>query len=292
MTDTAPNAAAHFRQCRAAVLENVPLARDTYRVRLHAPDIAAAIRPGQFLMLRWPNGTDPLLGRPFALYDTVLDAQGQPVALDIVYLVVGKLTRLLTTLTQNDSLDVWGPLGHGFPDITGVAHVALVAGGIGQTPFLAHVRDLLGQRGYGSQPARQQVQQVSLYYGARSADLLAGVDDFRAAGAAVHIATDDGSTGQRGFVTALLQQHWANPPAAPLQHLIGCGPEPMLRTLAQLAERWQLPCHVSLETPMACGVGICFSCVTPIRTAAGWDYRRVCVDGPIFAANALVWDHC
>jgi dihydroorotate dehydrogenase electron transfer subunit len=268
----------------ADVLEHVGLARQTYRVRLAAPELARAIRPGQFLMLRLPGHSDPLLGRPFALYDTVLEG-GNPVAVDIVYLVVGKVTGLLAQARPGDRVEVWGPLGNGFPELHGFDHVGLVAGGIGQTPFLAHVRELLGTRGYGGRPAaRRGAAKVSLYYGVRSADLAAGVDDFRAAGADVHLASDDGSLGHHGYVTALLEKH------GPPQHLVGCGPEPMLRALAKLAERWGVPCHVSLETPMACGVGICFSCVTRVRTADGWDYRRVCVDGPVFDAAGLTWD--
>jgi dihydroorotate dehydrogenase electron transfer subunit len=158
----------------------------------------------------------------------------------------------------------------------------LVAGGIGQTPFLAQVRELLGGRGYGGRPARRTAQRVSLFYGVRTADLAAGVDDFRAAGAEVHLASDDGSVGFRGFVTQLLQQQTPRP-----GHLVGCGPEPMLKALAELAGDWGVPCHLSLETPMACGLGICFSCVTKVRTADGWDYRRVCVDGPVFDVQSL-----
>jgi dihydroorotate dehydrogenase electron transfer subunit len=264
------------------VVENVPLARQTYRVRLHTPEMARAIRPGQFLMIRLPGHSDPLLGRPFALYDTVLDDKYEPASLDVVYLVVGKLTGLLAGLRPGDGVEVWGPLGNGFPDYDGVDHIALVAGGIGQTPFLAHVRDLLGTRGYGGRPARRMARRVSLYYGVRTADLAAGVDDFRAAGAGVHLASDDGSLGFRGFVTQLLERH-ERP-----QRLVGCGPEPMLHALAKLARAWGVSCDVSLETPMACGVGICFSCVTRVRTPdGGWDYKRVCVDGPIFDAGTL-----
>ncbi|HTU18180.1 MAG TPA: dihydroorotate dehydrogenase electron transfer subunit [Gemmataceae bacterium] len=266
------------------VRENVLLARQTYRIRLHCPELAGAIRPGQFLMIRLPGHSDPLLGRPFALYDTVLDEAGQPAAIDVVYLIVGKLTGLLATLRPGERVEVWGPLGNGFPDFHDLDHIALVAGGIGQTPFLAHVRDLLGTRGYGGRPPCRMAQRISLYYGVRTADLAAGVEDFRAAGAAVHLASDDGTLGFLGFVTQLLATH------EPPQHLVGCGPEPMLRALALLAARWGVPCHLSLETPMACGIGICFSCVTRVRTADGWDYRRVCVDGPIFDAACLAWD--
>jgi dihydroorotate dehydrogenase electron transfer subunit len=266
------------------VTENVRLARDTYRIRLASPEIAAAIRPGQFVMLRLPGVNDPLLGRPFALYDTVLDAAVRPIAFDVVYLVVGKLTRLLADLRAGERLEVWGPLGNGFVDMSGARDVALVAGGIGQTPFLAYVRQQLGSRGYSGATPIPQAARVRVYYGVRSADLAAGVDDFLAAGAEVHLSSDDGTLGFRGFVTQLLATH--DRPS----HIAGCGPEPMLHALAKLARDWGVPCHLSLETPMACGLGICFSCVTKVRTPDGWDYRRVCVDGPVFDAATLACD--
>ncbi len=268
----------------AVVAANRRLARDTYCIRLQAPELARSIRPGQFLMLRLPGTADPLLGRPFALYDTILDLQGQAVAVDVVYLVVGKLTGLLARLRPGDTLEAWGPLGNGFPELIGRDHVGLVAGGIGQTPFLAYVRELLGERGYGGRAACRTAQRVSLYYGVRTAELAAGIDDFRAAGAAVHLASDDGSLGFRGYVTQLLEQQ-EKP-----DHVIGCGPEPMMKALAGLARQWSVPCHLSLETPMACGAGICFSCVTRVRQGDGWDYRRVCIDGPVFDASWLAWE--
>jgi dihydroorotate dehydrogenase electron transfer subunit len=270
-------------QTTPRVLDNVPLARNTYRVRLLEPQLAAAIRPGQFLMLRLPGTTDPLLGRPFALYDTVLDDTNRPVGLDVVYLVVGKMTARLAGVRAGDKLEAWGPLGNGFTALEGVPHVGLVAGGIGQTPFLAYVRQLLGGRGYGGQPAKKAAERVTLYYGVRTADLAAGVEDFRGAGATVHLASDDGSLGEKGFVTQLLERH------GPPDHLVGCGPEPMLHALADLARRWGTPCEVSLETPMACGVGVCFSCVVKVKAGQGWDYRRCCVEGPVFDAAAVEW---
>jgi dihydroorotate dehydrogenase electron transfer subunit len=264
------------------VTENVRLARDTYRMRLASPEIAATIRPGQFAMLRLPGVNDPLLGRPFALYDTVLDPAGRPVAFDVVYLVVGKMTRRLAEMRTGERLEVWGPLGNGFADLGGCSDVALVAGGIGQTPFLAYVSHLLGSRGYAGANPKPQAARVRLYYGVRTAELAAGVEDFRAVGAEVHLSSDDGSLGFRGYVTQLLATR--DRP----DHVVGCGPEPMLHALTKLARDWNVPCHLSLETPMACGLGICFSCVTKVRTPDGWDYRRVCVDGPVFDAEHLV----
>ncbi len=282
-----PSSIPSFFHGSAPIIENVLLARLTYRIRLRCPELARTIRPGQFIMIRVPGTTDPLLGRPFALYDTILDESGQPTDLDVVCLIVGKLTGLLAERKPGDSVETWGPLGNGFPDLSGLDHVGLVAGGIGQTPFLAYIRELLGSRGYGGRPAHQTARRVSLYYGVRSSDFLAGVEDFRDAGALVHVATDDGSSGFKGFVTELLKQH-ERP-----QHLVGCGPGPMMDALAEMTRRWNVPCHLSLETPMACGIGVCFSCVTKVKTPespTGWDYRRVCVDGPVFDSACLIQD--
>ena len=104
-------------QARVRVVENVRLARDTYRVRFECPEIARRIVPGQFLMLRLAGLNDPLLGRPLALYDTVRDAAGTPSAIDVVYLALGKMTRRLARCRAGDELEVWGPLGNGFPPL-------------------------------------------------------------------------------------------------------------------------------------------------------------------------------
>ncbi|HKB06272.1 MAG TPA: FAD-binding oxidoreductase, partial [Gemmataceae bacterium] len=149
-------------QRTARIVENVPLADRTFRIRLHCPEIAAAIRPGQFVMLRLPGRDDPLLGRPFALYDTVLDASRAAIGLDIVYLVVGKMTTLLAEVQPGEPIEVWGPLGNGFPDLGTPDQVVCVAGGIGQTPFLAYARELLGGRGYSGDPPRRRTNCVSL----------------------------------------------------------------------------------------------------------------------------------
>ena len=277
----------HATVLQVSVVENLRLARDTYRLRFDAPQIARRILPGQFLMIRLATGDDPLLARPLALYDTVLDAQGDPIGIDVVYLVVGKLTGALAKLGPGDKLTVWGPLGNGFaPSPT--EHLLMVAGGIGQTPFLALARSYLHKRHYGNAlSAPPPARRVTLCYGARTADYLAGVADFSDLGVDVRVSTDDGSTGHHGLVTELVEPLLAESPTA---RVVCCGPERMMHAVAEQCARYHVRCEVSLETPMACGLGICFSCVIRLRDeTGGWDYRRTCVEGPIFDAAEIVW---
>lgn len=286
---SAPFYADGAQQQRVVVQENILLARDTYRARFNCPEIARCIVPGQFVMLRLPHPNDPLLARPFALYDTVLDADGNPVGIDVVYLVIGKMTRLLAESRPGESLEVWGPLGNGFSPAA-TDHLIMVAGGIGQTPFLALGREFLGRGHYGQQTRQvAPAQAATLCYGVRSADLLAGADDFRSAGIDLRISSDDGSVGKHGLVTELLAELLAENPSANCR-IASCGPEPMMEAVVRIAGEHSVPCEVSLETPMACGIGICFSCVVRARQSNGeWDYKRTCVEGPVFPAERIVW---
>ncbi len=283
------------------VQENDPIARDTYRLRLGDPTMARTIKPGQFVMIRpGPEGaTDPLLGRPLALYEVVRSSAGIPAAFDVVYLVVGRGTSALSQRLPGERVAVWGPLGNGFgPPPAGP--VVFVAGGIGQTPFLSLGRWWLGQVHYGDQtPAGNpshdtgskpgsSATSATLLYGARTAALLAGVDDFRRAGIHVEVATDDGTAGHHGLVTELLARRLERGERP--SKVVGCGPPAMLAALARLVAHHSIPCDVSLENQMACGFGACFSCVAPLIQADGsTDLRRVCVEGPIVSADDVDW---
>jgi dihydroorotate dehydrogenase electron transfer subunit len=295
---TAPASAA--QRC-VKVIENVPIARDTFRLRLDDPALAQTILPGQFVMIRpgAEGADDPLLGRPFALYDVEEGGAGHSIAVDFVYLVVGRGTAALAQRRPGERVSVWGPLGNGFGPAPG-GPVVFVAGGIGQTPFLALGRSWLGMRMYGPEqekgqssvipatPSLRPASSATLLYGVRTAAYLAGVDDFRRAGIEVEVATDDGSAGHHGFVTELLARRLESGERP--TRIVGCGPPVMLAALARLVQQHRVPCDVSLENHMACGFGACFSCVAPIRQADGTtDLRRVCVEGPVFAAEAVDW---
>lgn len=280
----------HASQAKVRIVENVSIAKQTYRLRFDCQEIATRIVPGQFVMIRLADGDDPLLARPFALYDTVLGVSGKPVGLDIVYLVLGKMTTRLAGLLPGTELDVWGPLGNGFSSQDS-GHLVMVAGGIGQTPFPALAQEAFGRRSYGDPPRSvAAVQRVTLCYGARSSDYLADIDRFEHLGVDVRVSTDDGTAGHKGLVTDLVKDVLSEKKADEQIRIVCCGPEPMMESVAAIAAQSDISCQVSLETPMACGIGICFSCVTRVRDATGeWDYKRTCVDGPVFEASQIEW---
>ena len=293
-----PLHAAHYADLglveTATILENEQVARKTFRLRFSSTEMARRFLPGQFLMLRIDGINDPLIGRPLALYDRVDDESGVPWAIDVLYLVEGKLTTRLAELQVGQLLNVWGPLGNGFAP-TEVDHLIMVAGGIGQTPFLALAKEVLGVQRFGP-PERSipRSRNVIFCYGARSADYHAGVDDFRALGIDVRLASDDGSVGHKGFVSDVLRNTLSELSENETVHVVCCGPEPMMEAVSILTESVGVPCDVSLEEPMACGIGICFTCVAKIRTSedcqdSPWDYQRTCVEGPVYNARRVVW---
>lgn len=284
----------HFADCASyascEILKNELIAKDTRLIRFSAPHMAKQVLPGQFFMLRPATGNDPLIGRAFALFDCDPDAGW----VEIVYLVKGKFTSQLALANAGATLAVWGPLGNRFSS-EAVDRLIMVAGGIGQTPFLALARDALGRKRFGASAhlpppnhPHAYAQQVQFCYGVRSADYLASVADFQAAGVTLSIATEDGSSGRRGWVTESLTEV-LDSDFGGSQRVVCCGPEPMMAAVAKLCDDRRIRCEVSLETPMACGIGICFSCVAKVGTHSDWDYKRTCVDGPIFDATHIVW---
>ncbi len=290
----------------ARIVSHSRIADSTWRLRLDCPSIASKATPGQFAMIRIPSRNDPLLARPLAVYDSFGDEAGkggEPLRryADFIYAVHGRFTTALRDIPVGQELIAWGPLGNGF-QIPAVNHLVLVAGGIGQTALLSLGRERLGHTTYGP-PSRLRpagCRRVTCCWGARHAGLFGGIEDYRAAGIEVHQATLDGSAGLRGTVVDLLDSLFrpvgrpsttAADQAAPLSvHVACCGPDPMMAAVAHWSAARQMPCSVSLEAPMACGVGICFTCVARVRDGSGgWDYRRTCIEGPVFDATRIEW---
>ena len=244
------------------------LAPGYHYLALHAPEIARAARPGQFVMVRpaQAGAVDPLLGRPISL----LEASAESGDIALIFKVVGRGTGLLATRQPGESLTVLGPLGNGFSIPDTAQAPALVGGGVGMPPLY-----LLAAR------SRRVGRRITLFYGGRSRDDLLLLPEWSALGVEVVLATDDGSAGQHGLVTAPLQAR-----VGEFDFLAACGPKPMLRAVQQLALAARLPGQLSLEARMACGVGACLGCVC----ATGAGTKRVCVDGPVFMLEEVRFD--
>lgn len=279
--------AAHYAdsicQVETKLVRNDLIARDTYLCRVKAPHIARSCLPGQFVMIRMAHHDAPLIGRAFAVWDVADDEDGQPAYVDLIYLRKGTLTQALAAAPLGSSVVLWGPLGNGF-DRRPCDRLIMTAGGIGQTPMLM----------LGKSAMTGWAKSVEIIYGARNADLHAGVDQFREAGFAVQLCSDDGSVGKSGRVPDVLAERLDELPEREHVRVVTCGPEIMMQKVAEVCADRSVDCQVSMETPMACGIGICFSCVAKVHqegaTDPPWDYKRTCVEGPIFDADKICWD--
>ena len=259
-------------QSETEVLASEALTEDIYRLTLRAPDIAAAAQPGQFVMLRvTAAGHDPLLRRPFSI--ALATAGGE---VHLLYKVVGRGTRLMTTLRPGDPVGLVGPLGQGFRLEKGKSRY-LIGGGLGAAPLLFLSHRLL-EEADGEPPL--------VLLGARHREELAAITaDFEAAGLEIVKATDDGSAGHHGYVVDLLPTALEDSNQG--GQVYSCGPYPMLRAVAQLCHLRGWACQVSLETMMACGLAACLGCALPRAGLEG--YVHVCKDGPVFEAGQVAW---
>jgi len=298
MSETASKLhAKHYADCMvqidSVIEQNEMIGEATYRLRIAAKAIADSIVPGQFVMIRLAGTNAPLIGRAFAVYDVIRNDAGEAFWIDLVYLCKGVMTKALAASPLGTAVTVWGPLGNGFSN-EACDRLIMAVGGIGQTPMLLLGREALGSGTYGS-PKRTSgwSKKVELIYGARRKSLLAGVDDFLKAQFDVTLCTDDGSVGVRDLVPVVLAKRLAELPPGERVRVATCGPEIMMEKVAEVcrAASASVVCDVSMETPMACGIGICFSCVAKIRQDGDepWDYKRTCVEGPIFRADQIYW---
>lgn len=280
-----PRCSKDFQWLESRIVEHRSIAKDTWQLTLEAPSLARCTLPGQFFMVRLAGLNDPLIGRALAMFDRGFDSQGNPQTVSVAYVVKGKFTQALSRFKAGQSVEIWGPLGNAFSNQP-VDHLILVAGGVGITPMLSLASAALGQDTYGQEG--HFAQQVTLCYGARTEEYLVALDAFEERGVRLAIATEDGSLGHRGRVTEVLKDLLSRSEGT--SRIACCGPEPMMQAVSKIAHEHNVTCEVSLETPMACGIGICFTCVAKIDQGDGtWDYRRTCVEGPIFESQSIVW---
>ena len=252
----------------AKIITNEPVGSNIMRLVLQAPEMAAECVPGQFVNLRVsPEGSsDPLLQRPFSICDA------RDGLISIIYAIVGKGTRLLSQM--GGSCSVTGPLGNGFP--TDCRNSLLVGGGLGCAPLY-----YLGRR------LKEQGKSVSVICGFATESQVFTRPLFPDA----IISTDDGSLGIKGFATVPMEEYLAQEISGDLTVYV-CGPAPMMKAAVSVAAKY--PCvkavWVSMENVMACGIGVCTGCVCKLKSQnGGFEYKRVCKDGPVFDGEAVIW---
>ena len=263
----------------ATVLANTPLSPDYNVIALDAPAIAAAATPGQFVMVKPQPGLDPLLRRPFSIFERLRDAKGALVGISLLNKRIGIGTAMLYAHRPGEIVNVLGPLGQPFVPVDPPAEAWMVAGGVGLAPF-ATLAEALRSRG----------TRMRLFYGARAAADLYYADHFASLGAELSLTTEDGTKGERGRITAPLERALAGLKNGANVTVYTCGPTPMMRAVAALGEAAGRPVFASLEQVMGCGMGGCYSCVVRVRRGGGSYFVRSCLDGPVFDSRAIVWD--
>ena len=264
----------------AEVLSNRPLSADYNVLGLAAPAIAAAAKPGQFVMLKVGGRLDPLLRRPFSVFEVLRSSDGTPAGITVLSKRIGPSTTLIYDAQPGQIAACLGPLGRPFSVVDSPAEAWMVAGGVGLAPFATLAEAL-----------RARKVKTTLFYGARRGDELFYLDFFRAMGVELVLTTEDGSAGERGRIVAPLDARLAARNAGAPVMIYACGPEGMLAATAKTAAKYSRPCQVSVERIMGCGMGGCYSCVVPMRGDDGkFHHVRSCMAGPVLAADQIRWD--
>jgi dihydroorotate dehydrogenase electron transfer subunit len=220
--------------------------------------------PGQFVMVKVSDGTDPLLRRPFSVYNLTGPERGRVRGIEILYKVAGKGTEIMSGWEEGHMVDVLGPLGNGFPRPQG--KLLMVAGGIGIASFY-----LLAKRYANSE----------LVFGARSRADAALASDFKGFVKKLKVTTEDGSVGEKGLASKLVSREIKTGTV-----VYACGPEAMLRVVSKIARKKGVKCLVSMERAMACGMGACLGCAVKMKNGG---YKMACSDGPVFDSKEIEW---
>jgi dihydroorotate dehydrogenase electron transfer subunit len=256
-------------QEKATVTRVEQFSAENYRLTLECPQIAQGAKPGQFVMIRTGFGKDPLLRRPFSIHQISSDGMIQ-----IYFKVVGRGTTILAQHRPGEILSVFGPLGRGYR-INKESPAVIVGGGLGIAPLLFLVQEICRLKSDSSDDllilgAREKIEIEPL------------LTDFHQFGLRTLTATDDGSLGHHGLVTGVMET--IKLPQGSTVYC--CGPEPMMAAVGALCKSMEIPCQVSVESVMACGMGACLGCSRPAKDGT---YTHVCLNGPVYNAEDLVW---
>jgi len=261
-------------QQQANVLFNQQIGPAYYKIGLACSAHFTMAKAGQFIMLRISRQTQPLLRRPFSIHNLIM-ADGMAEGLEVLYKVVGQGTAMLAQQKTGDMVDILGPLGTSFLVPRQARRIYFVAGGIGVAPLVC-LASQLGRRNMDLSDCRAFIG------GRNKADLLCQ-NEFIRRGVSVQTTTDDGSAGDQCLVTHPLESvvEQMKPDI-----IVACGPMEMLACIVGITEKYDVPCQVSIETRMACGMGACLGCAVEGRNQPD-RYLHACLDGPVFDAAEL-----
>ena len=264
----------------ARVIANVRLSSDYSVLSLAAPEVGARTLPGQVVMVKPEGVTDPLLRRPFSVFEVLRSAQGAIIGISILNKRAGRSTRRLYDLAVGDVVACLGPLGQPFKPVASPTKAWLVAGGVGLAPFATLAESLATTK-----------TATTLFYGARTGEELFYLDFFERLGVTLVLTTENGARGITGRVTIPLEAELKALASPDRAMVYACGPEPMLAAVAKLAAHYHQQSQVSVERVMGCGLGGCYSCVVPVKHGGeNANLVRSCLSGPVFDGAELVWD--
>lgn len=251
------------------VIYNKEIAPGIFEMALRNQDVVQHAKCGQFIHLRVSHENLHILRRPISICSVNTETQ----ELVIVYGVVGKGTVLLSEKKAGEYVEVLGPLGNGFT-VSNMKEAVLVGGGIGVPPLVELAKQL---KAAGT-------EKVKVFIGFRSQPFL--LDEFKTAADEVYVATEDGSYGHQGYVTELIDEKTEE-----ISTIFSCGPKPMLQSIQRYGKTHNIPTQLSTEERMACGIGACLVCVCKTKAEEkeeGYEYKRVCIEGPVFDGNDLI----
>lgn len=254
---------------KAKLIDKKELIPGIFKFSVQADKIVNEAKPGHFIEIRVNDDIEPFLRRPISIHN-IYKANG---VLEFIFQEKGKGTKLLSNKNVGDLIDIVGPLGYGTFKYSNYQNMAIIGGGIGVFPLYELAKN-----------AQIDNKNVDIYLGFRNKDLVVLEDDFKQVSNNLIITTDDGSYGQKGFAIDFLKNDIEN---GKVDSIFACGPLPMLKAVRQLAIEKNIPCQISLEEKMACGLGVCLGCA--VKTATSSDenpqYWHVCKAGPVFQAK-------
>ena len=255
----------------AKLVKKEQLKPDIFKFSVKAPSIVEKSKPGNFIEIRVSNGLDPFLRRPISIYN--LDEENG--ILEFIFQVKGNGTKILAKKETGSDIDIIGPLGFGTFKYDNYENLAILGGGIGVFPLYELAKC-----------AKKDGKNVNTYLGFRNVDFVVLEDEFRKVSDNLTLTTDDGSYSKKGFAISYLEKDIQE---GKIDSIYACGPLPMLRAVRKLAIEKNIPCQVSLEERMGCGLGVCLGCAvkTAKSTKENPEYWHVCKGGPVFQAKEV-----